>query len=91
MDSKQSMVVQVAQGLARFFARHPKAFLIAVIAYVVSPIDLIPEGFLGPVGFLDDIVVLILPLVLREYARKLTGKDKPSSKNPEDYYDTTAR
>ena len=31
--------------------------LIAAIAYFISPIDLIPEGLLGPFGFADDIVL----------------------------------
>jgi uncharacterized membrane protein YkvA (DUF1232 family) len=34
-----------------------KAKLAIAIAYFVSPIDLIPEAFLGPVGFVDDISV----------------------------------
>lgn len=36
--------------------------LFAVIAYFVSPLDLIPEGLLGPVGYLDDIVLVALVL-----------------------------
>lgn len=28
-----------------------------VIAYFISPIDLLPEGILGPIGYLDDIVL----------------------------------
>ncbi|MHA1988888.1 MAG: YkvA family protein [Promethearchaeota archaeon] len=31
--------------------------LAAGIAYFISPIDLIPEGLVGPVGYLDDIAV----------------------------------
>lgn len=34
-----------------------KARLAAVIAYFISPIDLLPEIVLGPAGFLDDIVL----------------------------------
>ena len=34
-----------------------KARLVAVIAYFISPIDLLPEIILGPTGFLDDIVL----------------------------------
>lgn len=33
-----------------------KAKLAIAIAYFVSPLDLLPEIFLGPVGFLDDII-----------------------------------
>jgi len=34
-----------------------KIKLLAAIAYFISPIDLLPEAFLGPVGYLDDIAV----------------------------------
>lgn len=34
-----------------------KVKLVAAIAYFVSPIDLIPGFFLGPVGYLDDIAL----------------------------------
>ena len=34
-----------------------KIKLVAGIAYFISPIDLLPEMFLGPVGYLDDIAV----------------------------------
>ncbi len=31
--------------------------LFAAIAYFISPIDLLPEALLGPIGFLDDIAL----------------------------------
>ncbi len=34
-----------------------KLKLVAAIAYFISPLDLMPEMFLGPVGYLDDIAV----------------------------------
>jgi len=34
-----------------------KLKLVAGIAYFISPIDFLPEAFLGPVGYFDDIVV----------------------------------
>ena len=34
-----------------------KAKLGIVIAYVISPIDLLPEGLIGPLGYLDDIAL----------------------------------
>ena len=34
-----------------------KAKLAAAIAYFVSPIDIIPEALLGPVGYVDDIAL----------------------------------
>lgn len=34
----------------------------AAIAYFISPIDLIPEAFFGPIGYLDDITVAAFAL-----------------------------
>lgn len=34
-----------------------KAKLAAAIAYFVSPIDLIPEAIVGPIGYVDDIAL----------------------------------
>lgn len=34
-----------------------KAKLAGVIAYFISPIDLMPEALLGPIGYLDDIAL----------------------------------
>ncbi|WP_134698530.1 YkvA family protein [Ammoniphilus sp. YIM 78166] len=35
----------------------PKALAGVVVAYFISPIDLMPEALLGPIGFIDDIVL----------------------------------
>ena len=32
-----------------------KISLVAAIAYFISPIDLLPEAILGPIGYLDDL------------------------------------
>lgn len=37
-------------------AKH-KVKLGAAIAYFISPLDLIPEGLVGPIGYVDDIAV----------------------------------
>ncbi len=34
-----------------------KAKFVGVIAYFISPIDLLPEFLLGPIGYLDDIAL----------------------------------
>lgn len=39
-----------------------KAKLVLVIAYFVSPIDLVPEGVVGPVGYVDDVALSALVL-----------------------------
>lgn len=92
LNENKSVVRYAAQGLARFFVTHPRLFIGAVVLYILSPIDLIPEIFTGPVGYLDDFVVLLLPFIFREYAKKWSGDDKPSSRDPKKkYFDTTAR
>lgn len=37
--------------------RAQKARLATAIAYFISPVDLLPEAVLGPVGLLDDVVL----------------------------------
>jgi len=37
-----------------------KRILGGVIAYFVSPIDLIPEGIVGPIGYVDDVLVAMV-------------------------------
>ncbi|MBK8946727.1 MAG: DUF1232 domain-containing protein [Ignavibacteriae bacterium] len=34
-----------------------KVKLVSAIAYFISPIDLLPEIFLGPIGYMDDIAI----------------------------------
>ena len=34
-----------------------KAMLAGALAYFISPIDIIPEGFIGPAGYIDDIAL----------------------------------
>ena len=36
---------------------HKKAKFVLVITYFISPIDLLPELVLGPLGYLDDIAL----------------------------------
>lgn len=31
-----------------------------VVLYVISPIDLLPEAVLGPIGLIDDILVVLV-------------------------------
>jgi uncharacterized membrane protein YkvA (DUF1232 family) len=61
------LIPDVAVLLARL-ARDPrvpigaKAIAACAALYVVSPIDLVPEIFLGPVGVVDDLVVMAAAL-----------------------------
>ncbi len=43
-----------------------KIVVIGALAYLVSPVDLLPERVLGPIGLADDVAVLFFAL---KYAR----------------------
>lgn len=40
----------------------PKAIALLGVAYVLSPIDLLPEPLLGPLGLVDDLIVVAAAL-----------------------------
>jgi len=64
----------VLKPLARWLADHPKTLFIAALIYIVSPIDVLPEALLGPLGFLDDLIMIAVPFLIREYGKKLNDK-----------------
>jgi uncharacterized membrane protein YkvA (DUF1232 family) len=74
------------ESLARWLAAHPRGMIIAAFVYLIVPMDLFPEVFLGPVGYLEDVAVLLLPYLIREYVKKLDVRKK--AEGP--YVDTTA-
>lgn len=45
-----------------------KAKFAGAVAYFLMPLDLLPEAFLGPIGYLDDIA--LAAYVLNEYINK---------------------
>jgi uncharacterized membrane protein YkvA (DUF1232 family) len=53
-----------------------RAIIAGVVAYFISPYDLLPEAILGPVGYLDDLVLAVAVLSqlftgdLEPYARR---------------------
>jgi uncharacterized membrane protein YkvA (DUF1232 family) len=53
-----------------------KAKLAAAIAYFVSPADLMPEGLLGPIGYLDDIAIAayVLNQIVNETGEEVVRK-----------------
>ena len=51
-----------------------KAKFAGVIAYFFSPIDFLPEALLGPVGYLDDLVLACYVLNLYINQQDETGK-----------------
>lgn len=46
-------VGQVVRGVGKLLV------LAFMVIYVISPIDLMPEALLGPLGIIDDLVVVI--------------------------------
>ena len=49
-------------------------FLVLAILYVLSPIDFLPD-FLGPLGYSDDVLVLILTALIKYIQMRKGHKD----------------
>ena len=78
----QSQAAWVAQGFWKTAYTREKAVIILGIIYALSPIDLIPEVVLGPLGLLDDggaifVVLLTILGVLRRQQRSGAPKTLP--------------
>lgn len=54
-----------------------------VIIYYLSPLDIVPEGILGPVGFADDLVLAVWTIknLLGSVERKVLQELWPSEEN----------
>ena len=50
-----SLIVLILRSNNRAFAK-----LVSVLLYIVSPIDILPEALLGPIGLIDDFAVVLL-------------------------------
>jgi uncharacterized membrane protein YkvA (DUF1232 family) len=50
----------VRLGLDRRVPMELKTQTAAVLAYVALPLDLVPEAFVGPAGFADDLLLVVL-------------------------------
>jgi uncharacterized membrane protein YkvA (DUF1232 family) len=69
-----------------------KMIPLAVLAYIFSPIDFLPEIVLGPFGVVDDVGALLLglqlfirsapPAVVDEYRNRLSRKLKRGGDDP---------
>jgi uncharacterized membrane protein YkvA (DUF1232 family) len=55
---------------------HEKAKLILAIAYFISPIDLLPEALLGPLGYLDDLALsaFVLNGIINNVSQEIVQK-----------------
>lgn len=69
--------------LQEFYRKHKG--LVLSLLYIVFPIDLIPEAFLGPVGLVDDtslFAFIVGTLILRALGvgkRTEDNQEKPSA------------
>jgi len=56
----------MTHGRLLFIIRNVRFLLLfmAIIFYILSPLDIVPEGVIGMVGLLDDILVVSMLLVL---------------------------
>lgn len=52
----------------------------AAVVYGASPVDVVPEVLLGPVGLVDDAAVVAAAIAV--IVKLLTGKNKPQSPAP---------
>ena len=48
--------------LDRRVPRHLRIKVGIIVAYLASPLDLLPEAIFGPAGFLDDLVLIVFAL-----------------------------
>ena len=68
----QSQAAQVARGFWKTAFVREKVVIVLGIIYALSPVDLIPEVILGPLGLLDDggaifvVLITILGVLKRQ-------------------------
>ena len=55
-------ILMVRLMFDREVPRKTRALIAGVVAYFISPYDLLPEAILGPVGYLDDLVLAVAVL-----------------------------
>jgi uncharacterized membrane protein YkvA (DUF1232 family) len=69
-------ILLVRLAFDREVPRRARLLIGGALAYFISPFDLLPEAILGPIGYLDDLVVAVAVLTqvftgdLEPYARK---------------------
>jgi uncharacterized membrane protein YkvA (DUF1232 family) len=61
---------------------HIKIIIILVIAYLLSPIDLIPD-FIPIIGYLDDLLLITvgIPLLLRAIPKEIMDEHRKNAKS----------
>lgn len=56
------MISVTIKNMLRFIKEN--WFLLLCLAYIISPIDFIPEALVGPIGLIDDLGVVLLLLIV---------------------------
>ena len=64
------------ERIAQFLDRHPILLTVVVLVYIVSPVDVIPEALAGPIGYLDDVLVVLASMYLRRLGHKRRSMDR---------------
>lgn len=71
----------ILRKIVQFLSRYPFVIMVVGIAYLVIPVDLIPEVFTGLLGYIDDILVLFFGIhLMRKF--KDTRVPAPSVNKP---------
>ena len=87
-------ILMVRLMFDRDVPRKTRALIAGVVAYFISPYDLLPEAILGPVGYLDDLVLAAAVLAqlftgdLEPYARRHWNGPKDLAEVVRDINDT---
>ncbi len=70
------------RAVLRFVTEHPGLSLVLAGFYLLSPVDLLPESMLGPLGLVDDFIVLLLAVVLPSVLKSRQDGRRPQPPAP---------
>ena len=66
----KAIVYWALDRTARWLIQHPGILIGGIAVYVIMPVDLLPEAFLGPIGYIDDAFMMLVPFLLKAYVRR---------------------
>ena len=69
------------RSLAQWVVDHPKVFIALIAIYVISPLDLLPEGILGPAGYIDDILMVAGAIWLQKWSQRVSGASRAPTRD----------
>lgn len=73
----KALLTRLARPLALWLVRHPAGMAVLMAVYLVMPLDVVPEGLIGPLGYVDDFLAILLLLGLRELGK---AANRPSNR-----------